>query len=165
MEEEQARIMNEKAQIARCQAEKRATRCRHFNGLQHGSCDAGVCYGTLQAGGFLLPCLPWTHKAGKPVAQCKSYEVRTPDELEREQRELERLFDGLTVARQAIIADLDNRHSRGDNTVVQRANYVAGAGAIPCPACKAGTLKYSRAPYNGHIHAVCSTTGCVQWME
>ena len=38
-------------------------------------------------------------------------------------------------------------------------------GAIDCPVCKVGELSYRIAAYNGHIHAACSTPGCVRWLE
>jgi len=39
-------------------------------------------------------------------------------------------------------------------------------GVIDCPACSAkSSLHYSIARCNGHIHARCSTPGCVSWME
>lgn len=81
------------------------------------------------------------------------------------------------TARKAILDDLDRRHKSGDKTVQLNksssseydddgpTNYLSGGGAIPCPVCKTGTLRYSRAAYNGHVHAGCSTQGCVQWME
>jgi len=35
-----------------------------------------------------------------------------------------------------------------------------------CPICKNdGTLHFKRSGYNGHIHAMCATDGCVRWME
>ncbi len=44
-------------------------------------------------------------------------------------------------------------------------NYFCGAGIMQCPICKTGKLKYSRANSNGHVHARCSTDGCVAFME
>lgn len=38
-------------------------------------------------------------------------------------------------------------------------------GAMDCPVCKKGQLRYTRAACNGHIHARCSTEDCVRWME
>jgi hypothetical protein len=38
--------------------------------------------------------------------------------------------------------------------------------SIPCPLCKNGIVSYFISDhYNGHIHAQCSTEGCVMWME
>jgi len=39
------------------------------------------------------------------------------------------------------------------------------SGEMPCPVCSSGTLHYSIAQANGHIHAACSTATCVRWME
>lgn len=169
--------MNEASRIAKSVAEKRATRCRHFNGLQHDKCEAGVCYKTLQADG-LLPCLPWHCDTGKPVATCGNYGTYTAEEVAEQEREIGRALNGTITARHTIVAELQRRHAAGDKTVSAKPHhdpefaetgcqsaYVAGAGVLPCPACKTGTLKYSRAACNGHIHAACSTAGCVRWME
>lgn len=40
-----------------------------------------------------------------------------------------------------------------------------GRSSLPCPICEKGELRYSVSGYNGHIHAQCSTEGCVQWMQ
>ena len=41
----------------------------------------------------------------------------------------------------------------------------AGVGSITCPACKTGTLRYSVAAINGHMHGACTTENCARWME
>lgn len=169
--------MNETSRIAKSVASKRATRCRHFNGVQHDKCEAGVCYETLEASG-LLPCLPWHCDSGKPVAKCDKYATYTAEEIAQQERELERSLNGTIVARKAIVDELNRRNVAADKTVVAKPHhdpefsetgcqspYVAGACAMPCPVCKSGTLRYSRAACNGHIHARCSTEGCVSWME
>lgn len=38
-------------------------------------------------------------------------------------------------------------------------------GKMVCPICEKGTLHYSCASTNGHIHAKCTTHKCVTWME
>lgn len=170
--------MNETTQIAKNIAQKRATKCRHFTGVQNDKCKAGVCYKTLQEDGALLPCLPWLANTGKPVANCKQYGVYTAEEIAEQEREIERLLKGTITARNAIVAELERRHAAGDKSVTAKPHYdmefnltgcpspyVAGAGTIPCPVCKTGALRYSRAACNGHVHAACSTTGCVRWME
>lgn len=169
--------MNESSRIAKSVAQKRATRCRHFNGVQHDNCEAGVCYKTLESSG-LLPCLPWHCDTGKPVASCNKYATYNAEEIAEQEREIERSLADTIAARKAIVAELARRHATGDKTVVAKPHhdsdfsetgcqsaYVAGAGTIPCPVCKTGTLRYSRATCNGHIHAGCSTDGCVRWME
>ena len=44
-------------------------------------------------------------------------------------------------------------------------NGSGGGGQIPCPVCASGTLHYSIAGSNGHLHGHCSTEGCVSWMQ
>jgi len=91
--------------------------------------------------------------------------------------EVVKLLEGMALARKAIIADLERRHKEGDKTVKrighsqgiddegEPTNYVSGGGEIVCPVCESGALRYSRASYNGHVHARCSHAGCVAWME
>ena len=87
------------------------------------------------------------------------------------------MSDRMKIARDAILDDLAKRYKAQDKTVAPlipemehhwykpQRNYYSGAGKMECPVCKTGTLKYSRAGYNGHVHARCSTDGCVAWME
>ena len=37
-------------------------------------------------------------------------------------------------------------------------------GEVACPAC-GGALRWSKARSNGHVHGVCSTAGCLRWMQ
>jgi hypothetical protein len=83
------------------------------------------------------------------------------------------------VARNGILDDLRRRYFENDKTVKclnpgdshrwykpnEQKNCFSGKGSMSCPVCKTGTLRYSRAAYNGHVHAGCSTEGCVRWME
>lgn len=48
--------------------------------------------------------------------------------------------------------------------VIQSVQSVS-AGVIPCPACGVGTVSWSRAACNGHIHARCSTPDCFAVMQ
>jgi len=40
-----------------------------------------------------------------------------------------------------------------------------GTGSVACPKCGTGTIHYSVSGLNGHMHAACTTAGCVSWME
>ena len=40
-----------------------------------------------------------------------------------------------------------------------------GRGSVKCPICVDGTLNYSVASVNGHMHTACSTKGCTRWIE
>jgi hypothetical protein len=82
----------------------------------------------------------------------------------------------IMVARGAILDELKRRYKSGDRTVKPtqsqsfydehtETNYYSGAGEMSCPVCNKGTLRYSRAAYNGHVHAHCTSGNCVSWME
>ena len=83
----------------------------------------------------------------------------------------------LIIARKAILEELKRRALEKDPDVRRvdpdnerrwhrpQENYYTGQGEMKCPVCGTGRLRYSRANYNGHIHARCSANGCVAWME
>ena len=86
------------------------------------------------------------------------------------------LTHGCPKARYYTLEELAARHAESDKSIrlysLVRAAIIShlngakgGAGTIDCPACKTGTVRYSRAECNGHVHARCSTEGCVSWME
>jgi hypothetical protein len=67
-------------------------------------------------------------------------------------------YYNIGTARAAIVDNLGGPWSRQ--------NRKGGSGVIDCPVCGGKeTLKFSRASYNGHIHARCTTENCVAWME
>lgn len=86
-------------------------------------------------------------------------------------------MDKILIARKAIVAELKRRALEKDPHVrpldpanehrwhKPQDNYYTGAGEMACPVCNTGKLRYSRAGYNGHVHALCSTDGCVAWRE
>jgi len=82
------------------------------------------------------------------TAPCPKLEYPTQEEIAREDEESAARFEKIVTARAAIMADVGE----------------SGLGAIICPVCKCGTLTYTIA-MNGHVHAKCSTDGCVCWME
>jgi hypothetical protein len=94
----------------------------------------------------------------------------------QEKEMLERI-EMINVARGAILEDLKRRYFANDKAVKPQdpdtkhrwhepqPNCFTGAGVMDCPVCKTGKLKYHRSAYNGHVHALCSTPGCVSWME
>lgn len=96
---------------------------------------------------------------------CKHYngtvndkcQFRTPEEIAAEAAESTRRIELMGKARAAIVAALGGAwHGKK--------NRSGGSGRVNCPNC-AGMLSYSRSANNGHIHAKCSTAGCVAWME
>ncbi len=129
-------------------------RCKHFNGIGRGTCDAGVEYATvihrLPGQWAAYPC--FAHHETAVV--CPSREFPTRAEAEAELTETLTLLRRMASARTAIV----------DHVKAQGLKPVNVAGAMECPICNAGVLRFTFA-YNGHCHAHCSTPHCVDWME
>lgn len=137
---------------------KRRGFCNHYRAMsEHDTCEAGVAYETIKGMDFgKRPCF---FEGEPPVKStlCELAMYPTPDELAARDAELKKRFEGTALARQAIVAACGGPWKKG---------MASFSGVIDCPVCeKPKSLGYSRAGYNGHIHARCSTIGCVSWME
>lgn len=118
--------------------------CRHYSyelGLRgRGSMCAAGC--DMSAPGAFLPCMPPDIQRG---ATCTKREDWTDEERAAWKawgaHHIERMF----VVFAAIPDDF--------------------GGEVPCPACGAGRVSYSRARSNGHLHAACSTPNCFAVMQ
>lgn len=137
-----------------------AGRCKHFNGIQNEACRAGVKYLDVAKDnpppgvGRSFPCLLKYNHAGATCEQC---DMPSPAELAEEEREHKKMMEDMRNARAAIVAHLGPW---------KRGKVNSARGRIDCPVCGARQgLAFSRAGYNGHVHAQCSTAGCVNWME
>jgi hypothetical protein len=136
-----------------------AGRCVHFNGIANDVCEAGVKYTDVRARAdvsrpYSLPCL---EKYNKDGAKCDKCQMPTAEEVATEEAEWQKVFAGTQTARKAIVDHLGGPWKKGMPTV---------RGCIDCPVChKPDALRFSRAGYNGHIHAHCDTKDCVSWME
>lgn len=173
--------------------------CKHYNGdHRNEQCKCGVKYRDVTSEpdrrfgiAFRKPCVNWVefHKlhgekmSAQQLAEwekrgkCDKFELPTQDEIRKYDEEVQGHVVKYTIARAAILKDLDERHKSGDKSVSfskhsqgiqdggEPSNFLSGAGSIDCPACKTGKLSYRRSSYNGHVHAACSTSGCVRWME
>jgi hypothetical protein len=133
-------------------------KCIHYNGSVNECCEAGVNYGELAGGkdpgwGLKLPCIK--KFAGPSPVTCDKRQEPTPEQLAEWKAEMNRSMERIGKARKAIVDHLGGPWKRG---------MTGSSGSIPCPNC-AGTLQFSRAGYNGHIHARCSSEDCVAWME
>ena len=134
----------------------RPTFCNHYLAMsEHDTCEAGVAYDSLKHLPFdKRPCFRRKGEAIRPG--CDLVEFPTPAQEAEYEAELTKRITGTFTARQAIVDHLGGPWTKGTR---------AAAGVIPCPVCGSGELKFSRAGYNGHIHAACSTEGCVSWMQ
>lgn len=167
--------------------------CRHFTGLfcradgsripligkgskERAQCRAGVYYDEVRKQGVrmvALPCLP-PDKSNPPKdgiePWCDKCSFKSDAELDAEEREIraetDKAIAHITVARAAILKEAGLKSSPqasrcGDEVPPPIVGFML------CPICKAGPacLGYRISNYNGHIHAKCSTDGCVSWME
>lgn len=137
------------------QRERRLATCKHFNGIQHKACRAGIAYASFERDGKPyppIPCLP----ADRPCpSTCAKREFPTLAEVEEREAEVMRSLDRTRIAMIAIIEKI-GKWKKGMPGL---------QGEMPCPVCKTGKLGYSRAGYNGHIWGACTTKGCVRWMQ
>lgn len=131
--------------------------CNHYRAMsEHKTCGAGVAYESLKGIPFdARPC--FARHGDPPPGGCELAEFPTAEEIAAEKAEIEARIQAMGKARQAIVAHCGGPWKQG----------VPGAqGKIDCPVCSApGALAFSRAGYNGHVHARCATQGCVSWME
>lgn len=134
--------------------------CKHYTGTAYGKeCRAGVPYDTFAGQPpEKFPCVAQARReTPHDGSLCSKCEMPTEEELDAEDREIKVMFENSMKARAAIVDHIGGPWRRGDKSV---------SGAINCPVCSGkDSLRFSRAGYNGHVHASCTTAGCVQWME
>lgn len=130
--------------------------CKHYRGMhEKEACEAGIRFDSLaghrQPGFFdTCPCFG-------PQGACEKAEYPTAEEMAARDAEIAERFARIGKARDAIVESLGGPWKRGTP---------GASGAIDCPVCSGPkTLRFSRAGYNGHIHAACTTDDCVRWME
>lgn len=139
--------------------------CKHFGGMRPPTCAVGVNVREITGGpdlGWLIriPCRTTVEmRGGKPVprATCPQFELPTDEEHAAEEAKWE-----------AIVLESERRMKLGQELFrrIRRENKGrSNSGSDPCPACEGGTLYWRIAGYNGHIHARCTTDGCISFME
>ena len=131
-------------------AEQIGCRCVHFSGIQNRQCEAGIVYATVKGqrnSKIAFPCF-----RENEVVACEKRRFPTTEEVEAEVASTRRSMDRLRLGIEAVAADA-KKHGLGKGK--------GGAGSVPCPVCNTGTLNYSVAGYNGHMHGRCTTAGCL----
>lgn len=125
--------------------------CKHYRAMSsHTTCNLGIEYDSLPEPRINCPC--WTKEHAD---KCAKSEYLTKEEAEAQDREWSERLERTGKARAAIVEHCGGPWKRGMS---------GSQGTIECPCC-GGKLSFSRSGYNGHIHARCSTEGCVRWME
>lgn len=132
--------------------------CKHYRAMaSNETCHVGIAYKSLHHAGTRefhdsCPCF-----GPQGTGECQSKVYPTAEEMEADDKRIAELFARNATARIAIVESLGGPWKRGTPSA---------SGTIDCPVCGCQkTLRFSRAGYNGHIHAGCSTDGCVRWME
>jgi len=134
-------------------------KCRHYNGCIHKECDAGVVYDEVKeepspGKPMRLPCFIEGMFAG-PDLPCASRSIPTEEEA-------------LAIAAERCDKAYRNAEAVGKAKEDARAKGFkrgnSGRGEVPCIICS-GKIRYTVAGLNGHMHAHCTTKGCVSWME
>lgn len=133
--------------------------CVHFRGIQHETCTVGINLRQLVGGPDLgwarrIPCL--LMDADQCEVTCDSRKLPTREEAEveviRSDEQMQKTLAAFRAAR-------EDAKAKG---------YMVGHGgrdSMACPTKCDGTLHYSVAGVNGHMHGRCTTEGCVSWME
>lgn len=131
--------------------------CKHYRAMsEHDTCSAGVAYSSFDGLKFdERPCF-MRGRDRKVCGGCDKAEFPTKEEIEAEEREIMERYARTLVVRAAIVEHLGGPWKRGTK---------GSAGSISCPVCDGGCVNFTRSGYNGHVHAKCSTEGCVSWME
>lgn len=129
------------------------SQCVHFTGIQHATCKADVNYRTLVGGDDVgwaarLPCTELDNPKAVACDQCRRH---TREEAEADVKRSDESFARISACLKAI------REKHGKARGLR--------GEMPCPNNCGGTLRYSIAGYNGHVHGACSTSGCASWMQ
>lgn len=149
------RVIDEREQSIHAEMGK----CAHFRGIQHERCLADVHLRELVGGpdfgwAARIPCLSMDAERCEVI--CDRRKLPTREEAEMAVDEDEQRFARFVIAHSAAKAHAKQSGLKQGN---------GGRGELPCPTDCGGTLRYSVAAVNGHMHAACSTKGCVQWME
>lgn len=133
---------------------RQTTFCKHYRGMhEKETCEAGVNFKSFNLPINKMPCF----KRGDEVCGgCDKQQFPTPEEEAEEERMIADRCANIGTARKAIVEACGGPWKKGMG---------GQGGKIKCPVCADGTLAFSRSGYNGHIHAACSTDGCVSWME
>ena len=131
--------------------------CKNYRGMHEKTeCEAGVKFADLPLYGTTkfhdaCPCF------GPRSGGCLNAVYPTHEEMLAEDLDFIERLQKTGIARNAIVESLGGPWKRGTPGT---------SGRIDCPVCQAKeALRFSRAGCNGHIHAGCTTEGCVRWLE
>lgn len=125
------------------------TWCIHYAGIvgeggrRNVTCKADVEYDSVRG-----RAKPYKWACTEPTLQCSKREYPTAEQVRAAEEKSERVWQDIRTARAAIVARLSGEPGQCD---------------VECPACGASLAGALHG--NGHVHAACSTDGCLMWME
>lgn len=146
-------------------------RCRHFNGVQNETCDKGVRYDQFFPG---MPCIQWIEesvrgdtflRAGEdPVRRVPRFRVQPPDRCQFYDEPTHEEVQQYRKQRDEDMARTEAAFEVAKNWRVTPKPDHDRHEVVVCPCCN-GKIHLSQSAYNGHVHGICETKGCVSWME
>ncbi len=92
-------------------------------------------------------------RRGETMIPCALYQEPTPEQVEEDRRETEKMFRNTMTAVEVSCTWRASPKPESDRREV-----------IECPVCH-GRLHLFQSAQNGHVHGNCETEGCVSWME
>lgn len=138
-------------------ADKRASKCRHFNGTVNAKCKVGIEYVSVRV----------ERPGEKPPTALPCYGVGFENKCDScvkptaEEAMAEVLADEAIWQKRIVGIKAAHEHAKASGLRKGR----GGTGTLPCPVCGTGTIGYAVSSYNGHMHAGCTTKDCVAWVE
>lgn len=131
-------------------------KCIHFRGIQN-ECGAKTDIRQLVAGDAFgwatrIPCFA----DNETTVTCASRQLPSREESQK-------IFADYHDSMARSLAATSAAHGDAKKKGLRKGN--GGVSEMPCPLECGGTLRYSVASCNGHMHAACTTPTCVRWME
>jgi len=147
--------------------------CVHFNGVQNSLCKQGVSYELNWPSGA-IPCVRQIHKSkdgstllapgevpmtseyvlGSRIARsCPRYKEPTAEQVALYRKESARALKKAEVASKVV-----------EEWRLKEVPSVTRVECVECPVCK-GALYLKQSAVTGGMSGICSTKGCVAWME
>ncbi len=162
--------------VIKVEVEKLRKQCRHFQGIQHGTCKAGVDFRKLAGGPDYieesgiswpdrLPCQPKRKQEKGVRVICKRFEYYSEQEIEDQKNDLVRILMVDVPLFNEISKKIREKHNIG-NPQLQRLSPIrkgAIAGVMECPKCQS-VLVYEISGRNT-VKINCKTPDCLHLEE
>ncbi len=162
--------------VIKVQVEKLRNQCKHFQGIQQGTCKAGVNYRQLAGGpdyieesGFSwldrLPCLPRRKQEKGIRILCEKFEHFSEEEIEKQRIELIQLINIDAPLFNQVCQAIRKKHkiSNPQLPLLSHAGKGVIAGTMECLKCQ-GSLVYEISGRNA-IKIKCKTPDCLHMEE